>query len=207
MKKLLIFIICMCLTAGICSCKKADDKSDSVYPDIVKGSITFKNFGVMQFELYPNKAPISALNFISLAKSGFYDGIVVHRLIQDFVIQAGAFESGYAQRATTHGNIFGEFAQNGFDNPIPHVRGTLSWARPQAFDGASTQFFICTGDEKVKSLDGGYAAFGMITDGFDVMDAINAQPTDAYDMPLDEIMIESVVIDSDFNFPEPEYVN
>ena len=213
MKKLITTILLCCMLFSLFACSARPSENEGGMPDVVKGSITFKNYGVMQFEVYPNKAPVSALRFIQLAKEGFYDGIIVHRLIQDFVIQAGAYESGYAERASDGRHIKGEFSNNGFDNPIPHVRGTLSWARPQAMDGASTQFFICTGDAMVKSLDGGYAAFGMITDGFDVMDAINTQETGSIpemgmnDVPIEEILIESVVIDSDYDFPAPDFID
>ena len=211
MKRLITAILCISIMLCSFACKKVENTNNETVnetemPEVVTGTIVFRDYGAMTFELYPKKAPQSVYNFIHLAKSGFYNGIIVHRLIKDFVIQAGAYESGFVERASDNKNIYGEFSENGFDNPIKHIKGTLSWARPKAYDGASTQFFICTGDEMVKSLDGSYAAFGMITSGFDVMDAINVVETDMYDMPTSEVVIEKVTIDSDYEFPLPDYV-
>ena len=188
--------------------EKADNENTSSgdMPATVTGSITFKEYGTMKFELYLDKVPNSCLNFIYLAQQGYYEGVVVHRLVKDFVIQAGAFTTGYAQKAGVDYSIKGDFSDNGVTNPVNHKKGTLAWARANANDSASTQFYICTSDATAAQLDGRYAAFGMITEGFDIIDEINGIATDMYDRPVHEVMIEKVVIDSDYNFPEPEKI-
>lgn len=213
MKKTLtvILILCTAMLFTMASCKNDAAPSESAdknnLPDVVTGTIVFKDYGTMKFEVYPNLARESSLNFIYLANQKFYDGIVVHRLIEDFVIQAGAYTTGYQEKKFDNPyNIIGEFSKNGIENTIKHEKGVLSWARANAFNSASTQFFICTGDESVVHLDNEYAAFGRITEGFDVIDAINIQAVDANNMPLEEIMIESVTIDSDYDFPEPDFI-
>ncbi|MBQ9949762.1 MAG: peptidylprolyl isomerase [Clostridia bacterium] len=207
MKKILIAVLCIAMMLSFTACDGAKDGDNaSANAEIVTGSIVFKDFGTVKFEVYPKRAQQSTLNFIYLAKKGFYDGIVVHRLVNDFVIQAGAYETGYVERTTDFDyTIVGEFAANGIENDVKHVKGTLSWARPTSFNGASTQIFICTNDATAAQLDGNYAAFGMVTDGFDVLDKINAMQTEN-DVPLQEIVIESVTIDSDAEFPEPDFI-
>lgn len=126
--------------------------------------MTFEGFGTVKIELYGDIAPITVMNFIDLAKSGYYDGTKITRMEKDFVLQGG-------QGAGTT-KIKGEFSQNGFDNELKHTRGTISMARSTGMDTASDQFFICLSDAKASSLDGKYAAFGQVTDGMDVIDAI-----------------------------------
>lgn len=201
-------LLCTVMLLTFTACGKANDKTSEPanMPETVTGSIVFKDFGEVEFELYLDKAQNSALNFIYLAQKGHYDGIIVHRISKDFVIQAGAYESGMTRRDTEFDyTIKGDFSANGVNNPIGHVRGTLSWARANDFNSASTQFFICVNDATAAGLDGNYAPFGMITDGFEVLDEINEQPT-ASELPIDEVVIESVTIDSDYKFPEPEFI-
>lgn len=212
MKKIIAMILGFSMMLSFCGCNNGEkkeikkDNTDKQIPEIVTGTMTFKNFGTITFELYPTKAPQSVYNFIYLAKMGWYDGIVVHRLVNDFVIQAGAYVSGYNQKVMTENySIKGEFSSNGIDNPVSHKKGTLSWARTSVKDSASTQFFICTNDMTASQLDGNYAAFGNVTDGFDVIDAINAVQT-SRDVPVTEIEIESVKIDSTFDFPKPDFI-
>ena len=129
-------------------------------------TISVENFGDMTFELDPEAAPITVENFLKLAKEGYYEGSTFHRVISGFMIQGGINESKEAE------TIKGEFSQNGVDNPLKHTRGTISMARTNVPDSASSQFFICHAD--APSLDGMYAAFGQITEGLDVLDKIAA---------------------------------
>jgi len=134
----------------------------------ITGTIEMENGDRMPFELYPDIAPISAENFIKLAKDGFYDGLTFHRIVPGFVIQGGCPDG-----TGTGGpgwNIQGEFKINGFENPLLHERGVLSWARAQDPNSAGSQFFIM--HEAAPHLDGSYAAFGRLTGGLDVVDAI-----------------------------------
>ena len=134
----------------------------------ITGTIEMENGDRMPFELYPDIAPISAENFIKLAQDGFYDGLTFHRIVPGFVIQGGCPDG-----TGTGGpgwNIQGEFKINGFENPLLHERGVLSWARAQDPNSAGSQFFIM--HEAAPHLDGSYAAFGRLTGGLDVVDAI-----------------------------------
>ncbi len=140
-------------------------------------TIEVQDYGTITVELDHDAAPITVDNFVKLAQSGFYDGLTFHRIMAGFMIQGGDPEgNGHGGSEET---IFGEFAQNGYDNPLSHTRGTISMAR-NSFDmnSASSQFFIMHRDNA--TLDGSYAAFGHVTDGMDVVDAIaeNAKPID-----------------------------
>ena len=130
--------------------------------------------GVLKLELYPDKAPISVSNFIDLVQSGFYDGLTFHRVVKGFVIQGGSKNNSCAGESVGF-TIKGEFAQNGVDTGLTHPRGAISMARTMMPNSASTQFFICHQDAHM--LDRQYAAFGMLIDGFDVLDRIAAVPT------------------------------
>ena len=136
-------------------------------------TIEMEDGGKIVAELYPEMAPISVNNFISLVKKGFYDGLIFHRVISGFMIQGGDPQGvgiggpGYC--------IKGEFSANGVKNPLSHKRGVLSMARAQAMDSAGSQFFIMHADGEF--LDGQYAAFGMVTEGMDVVDRIAATKT------------------------------
>ena len=157
-------------------------------------TITMKDGGAIVMELYPEVAPESVKNFISLANSGFYDGLIFHRVILGFMIQGGdplgkgTGGPGYA--------IKGEFAANGVQNDISHVRGVLSMARSSAYDSAGSQFFIVQTDSTY--LDGNYAAFGRVTSGMDVVDAIARTTTDSKDKPT--VRVETWGVD----YGEPE---
>ena len=132
--------------------------------------------GTLKVELYPEVAPNTVNNFIYLVKRGFYDGTIFHRVIPGFMIQGGDPE-GNGTGGSEH-EIVGEFSSNGWDNPLSHKRGTISMARSNDPNSASSQFFIVHEDSTF--LDPDYAAFGTVTDGMDVVDAIckDAQPTD-----------------------------
>ena len=150
---------------------------DYKVPDnAVKGTITVKDYGDIEFALIPDVAPLTVENFKTLVKSQFYDGLTFHRIIEGFMIQGGDPKGD-----GTGGNdkkIKGEFKENGVNNPLTHQRGVMSMARSQDFNSASCQFFIVHQDSS--HLDGQYAAFGVVTKGMSVVDKIceDAQPTD-----------------------------
>lgn len=167
-------------------------------------TITMEDGGVMSGELYPDKAPNSVNNFIALAQAGFYNGLTFHRVIPGFMIQGGCPQGtgtggpGYAIR--------GEFSGNGFEkNDLIHDRGVLSMARAMDPDSAGSQFFIMV--EKAPHLDGQYAAFGRVTEGLDVADAIVSVKRDWNDKPREPQRIASVTIDTHgVDYPAPEKV-
>ena len=139
-------------------------------------TITMEDGRIMRGELYPEKAPNTVNNFISLANKGFYDGLTFHRIIAGFMMQGG--DPNGNGTGGSENTIKGEFSSNGVENTLSHTRGAISMARSQNPDSASSQFFICHADSTF--LDGQYACFGYVTDGMDVVDAVceAAQPTD-----------------------------
>lgn len=163
--------------------------------------ITMENGGIMEGELYPDVAPQSVYNFIDLANHNFYDGLIFHRVIPGFMIQGGCPDGtgmggpGYC--------IKGEFFYNGVKNALKHKRGILSMARAQSPNSAGSQFFIM--HENAPHLDGQYAAFGKVTAGLDIVDAIAAVRTNAQDRPLEDQRIASITIDTHGEiYPEPK---
>ena len=155
-------------------------------------TIEMENGGAITVELYPDIAPNTAANFIELANSGFYDGVIFHRVIAGFMIQGGD-PTGTGMGGPSY-RIKGEFAANGFENDLAHERGVISMARAQDPDSAGSQFFIMHADAPY--LDGQYAAFGRVTDGMDVVDAIAAQQTDAMDRPLEDQVIKAIRVET-----------
>ncbi len=157
----------------------------------MKAVITMENGKTMTLELYHETAPITVDNFVKLAKDGFYDGLIFHRVIEGFMIQGGDPDGngcggpGYS--------IKGEFAANGVKNDLKHTRGVISMARAMDPDSAGSQFFIM--HEDAPHLDGQYAAFGKLTDGFDTLDEIATVSTDRYDRPREDQKIKSIVIE------------
>ena len=155
-------------------------------------TIKMRNGKEMKGELYPDAAPQSVGNFVALANSGFYDGLIFHRVIPDFMIQGGDPRGigiggpGYCIR--------GEFAANGVQNPIRHTYGVLSMARSMMPDSAGSQFFIMTSDSP--HLDGQYAAFGKVLEGMETAEEIVRTPRDASDKPLEPQVMESVRVDT-----------
>ena len=135
--------------------------------------IEVEGFGTMTLELYPEEAPITVENFLKYVNDGFYDGLTFHRIYRGFMIQGGD-PTGTGAGDGKYGMIKGEFRSNGVDNKISHGRGVISMARTNVKDSATCQFFICHGDASF--LDGDYAAFGKLTDGYDVLDAIADVP-------------------------------
>lgn len=164
-------------------------------------TITMEDGGVIRAELYPQVAPNTVKNFISLAKKGFYDGLIFHRVIKGFMIQGGDPDGrgtggpGYSIR--------GEFAQNGFANDLKHTAGVLSMARSMMPNSAGSQFFIMHQD--APHLDGAYAAFGMVIDGMDVVNKIAQTRTDWGDRPLKDQKIRTMTVDTfGEEYDEPE---
>lgn len=166
-------------------------------------TITMQDGGVITAELYPEKAPNTVNNFISLIKKGFYDGLIFHRVISGFMIQGGD-PDGRGTGGPGYG-IEGEFAANGFDNDLIHERGVLSMARSMRPDSAGSQFFIMHQD--APHLDGQYAAFGKVIKGMDVVDRIAATRTGWGDKPVEPQQMKTVTVDTQgVDYPEPETV-
>lgn len=153
--------------------------------------IEMENGKTMTFELDAANAPATVANFEKLVKEGFYDGLIFHRVIRDFMIQGGDPQgTGFGG---SDENIKGEFTSNGFPNKLSHKRGVISMARAGDPNSASSQFFICHKD--CPFLDGDYAAFGTMTDGFDTLDEIADVPTDRMDRPFEEQRIRTVTVE------------
>ena len=150
--------------------------------------ITMQDGGVIDLELDAQAAPITVENFLKLVKDGFYDGLTFHRIIPGFMIQGGCPEGTGMGGPGWH--IKGEFARNGVANPIRHTRGVISMARAMDPNSAGSQFFIMHDD--APHLDGGYAAFGHVVSGMDVVDRIADVATDYNDRPLEPVVMESV---------------
>ena len=191
-------IICLIFTvvlagAMFTSCKTEAEKqaSENNEKNHPTATITVKDYGVIVVELYQDVAPNTVANFVSLAKSGFYNGLTFHRVIEGFMIQGGDPDGngtggpGYS--------IKGEFSSNGFENNLSHEPGVISMARSSAPDSAGSQFFICTSD--CRGLDGEYAAFGKVTSGLDVAYEIAKQGNNYNSTPAKPIIIESIVVD------------
>jgi len=186
--KALAVIIVISSLLSLCSCGKNENTED--YGHGIMVQIEMKNGGIIKLELYPDVAPITVDNFINLAKDGFYDGLIFHRVIKGFMIQGGDPEgTGFGGAKN---KIKGEFALNGVKNPISHKRGVISMARSQAVNSASSQFFICHAD--APHLDGSYAAFGKVVEGMDVVDEIANVRTDYNDRPYEDVVIKTITV-------------
>ncbi len=153
--------------------------------------IEMENGKVMRGELYPDVAPITVENFVKLIENKFFDGLVFHRVIENFMIQGGGFDAvGNHKEAES---IKGEFDSNGVKNELKHTRGVLSMARTMFPNSASSQFFIMHKD--APHLDGQYAAFGKITEGLEVVDEIATCDTDYNDQPIVPQVIKTITLD------------
>lgn len=207
MKKTISVISVILSTALIlASCGKQNDEKEAFQtpdPELVKNAVTatidIEDYDDIVLELYPDLAPETVENFVSLAEDGFYDGTIFHRVIEDFMIQGGGYNENLKEQKTS--SIKGEFAQNGFENTLSHVRGVISMARTsQNMDSASSQFFIVQSDSTY--LDGQYAAFGRVVEGMEVVDEIASVKTGAVaasgmeDVPVTPIIIEEITIGS-----------
>ena len=155
-------------------------------------TIEMENGSVIKAELYPQVAPNTVNNFISLVKKGFYDGVIFHRVISGFMLQGGD-PDGTGMGGPGY-SIKGEFTQNGFQNDLKHEPGVLSMARTMMPNSAGSQFFIM--HEAAPHLDGAYAAFGKVTEGMDVVNAIAAVPTNYNDRPLETQRMKKVTVET-----------
>ena len=165
--------------------------------------VTFEmeNGDVIKAELYPEIAPNSVNNFISLIKKGYYDGLIFHRVIEGFMIQGGC-PDGNGMGGPGY-SIKGEFSQNGFDNSLKHTEGVLSMARSMMPNSAGSQFFIM--HKNAPHLDGQYAAFGKVTEGMDVVNKIATVRTDYSDRPVEEQKMKKVTVETfGESYDEPE---
>lgn len=164
-------------------------------------TFTMADGGVIRAELYPEIAPVSVNNFISLIQKNFYDGLIFHRVIKGFMIQGGD-PNGTGTGGPGY-SIPGEFAINGFENDLKHTEGVLSMARSMHPDSAGSQFFIM--HKTSPHLDGQYAAFGKVIEGMDVVNKIAETATDYSDRPLKDQVMQSVTVDTfGVDYPEPE---
>ena len=164
-------------------------------------TITMENGDIMKAELYPQIAPNTVNNFISLVQAGFYNGLIFHRVIRGFMIQGGC-PKGTGTGGPGY-SIRGEFSRNGFANDLAHTEGVLSMARAMHPDSAGSQFFIM--HKTSPHLDGQYAAFGKITEGMDVVNRIAEEATDFRDRPLKDQRIASMTVESfGVEYPAPE---
>lgn len=174
------------------------------YPEDVKDNplvtITMESGEEIKLELYPKTAPNTVANFVSLVEEGFYNGLIFHRVIPDFMIQGGD-PAGNGTGGPGY-SIEGEFSANEIENEILHERGVISMARAQDPNSAGSQFFIMVND--APHLDGQYAAFGKVIEGMDVVDKIVAVERDASDKPMEDQRMKTVTVDTKgFAYPEP----
>lgn len=180
--------LALILAAALVSCGRSNKTFNP--GDTVMVQIEMENGGIIKLELYPDVAPITVENFVSLVNEGFYDGLIFHRVINGFMIQGGDPEgTGFGGSPN---KIKGEFAKNGVENNLSHERGVISMARGNPVNSASSQFFICQQDSKY--LDGSYAAFGKVTEGIEVVDEIASVETDKNDRPIEDVVIKSIKV-------------
>ena len=165
-------------------------------------TIEMEDGGIIKAELYPDIAPQSVRNFVHLVQQGFYDGLIFHRVISGFMIQGGDPDGNGTGGPGYH--IYGEFRQNGFDNRLKHTRGVLSMARAMMPNSPGSQFFLMHAD--APHLDGGYAAFGKVTEGIEVVDRIASVRTGRNDRPLEPQVMKKVTVETfGEEYPEPKY--
>ncbi len=196
MKKLALLLLCLLLLIACAPAitqpeAKGEDMENTI--DVNKPvyvEIEIEGFGTLSGELFPKDAPISVENFAKLANEGFYEGKNIHRIVEGFVLQGGSISGD--GRGNAGFSIKGEFAENGVDNPLKHVRGALSMARTMDPNSASTQFFIVLTERP--DLDGKYAAFGMIDQGMDIADKIVTDVPRNGQTPIDPVIIKCVKV-------------
>jgi peptidyl-prolyl cis-trans isomerase B (cyclophilin B) len=207
---LLVMLCLVMIIAAGCGNKKTPDESAAPNEGVPSATashplvtIEMEDGGIIKAELYPEVAPNTVNNFISLIQKGFYDGTIFHRVIPNFMIQGGD-PQGTGTGGPGYG-IAGEFSGNGFNNNLLHTEGVLSMARSQAPDSAGSQFFIM--DAAYPSLDGSYAAFGKVTEGMDVVKSIVSLPRDGSDRPDVPPVMKKVTVDTlGVTYPEPQKV-
>ena len=218
MKKLLSLLLVASMLFVMTACGNDDSKKDSdakdketqteqnsstnnnvsnLYENKINFTIELENGGIMKGVLFPDLAPKTVENFVKLADDKFYDGLIFHRVIKDFMIQGGGYDDNVNHKDAE--SIKGEFTRNGFTNNLKHTRGVLSMARTSFPNSASSQFFIMHKD--YPSLDGQYAAFGKITEGLEYVDEIAEAKTTVYEpmgmenVPVEPIIIKTITID------------
>ena len=196
-----VFLVLLAVAMLLCGCEKAEEPASTTGDGATLENaeathyvtIEIENYGTIKAELYGKTAPISVENFVALAESGFYNGLTFHRIIAGFMMQGGA-PNNSSPKVTP---IKGEFSTNGVENNLLHKRGVLSMARTDVMDSATSQFFIM--HETSPHLDGKYAAFGMVTEGMEVVDAIcaAARPTNNNGAiaKADQPVIKSVTVE------------
>ena len=211
MKKRLYQCIALLLPLLLVGCgKKAAPEEDTMNAQNPIATITMEDGGVIKLELYPEIAPNTVKNFIHLANSGFYDGVIFHRVIEGFMIQGGD-PDGRGTGGPGY-RIKGEFSNNNHKNDLSHERGVISMARQgnpyfpaSAYNTAGSQFFIMHADSDF--LDGDYAAFGKVIEGMDVVDRIATTETDGSDRPLETQTMQNVRVDTfGIDYGEPDRI-
>nr|WP_260471869.1 peptidylprolyl isomerase [Bacillus sp. HMF5848] len=212
LKKLVLVFTFFIILAGcgqdsdIPNVTESEPKHSETNPNTTNGAnpvvtITMENGKQIVMELYPDIAPNTVNNFISLINKGFYDGVIFHRVIPGFMIQGGD-PQGTGMGGPDY-TIKGEFTNNGFENNLSHTRGVVSMARTQVPDSAGSQFFIMVAD--TPQLDGEYAAFGEVTSGMETVDEIVSVERDGRDKPLEDQRIKQMTVDTfGVTYPEPE---
>lgn len=210
-RKIPSIFIMIFLTVILAACGAVREEQEEIKEELVlldssqhpEVTIEMSNGGIIKVELYPEVAPNTVNNFIALVQDQYYDGLIFHRVIPDFMIQGGdptgtgSGGPGYA--------IMGEFTSNGFENKLKHTRGVISMARSSdSMDSAGSQFFIMHAEES-PSLDKLYAGFGKVTEGMDVVDTIAIQERGRNDLPLEPLIMTKVTVDmKDLSFEAPE---
>lgn len=206
LKKSIGIVLCILLLGVFSACDKEKGGSnpgsyEGTYP---VATIEMEDGGVIKIALYPDVAPNTVNNFISLANQGYYDGLIFHRVIEGFMIQGGD-PMGTGQGGPGY-SIAGEFDNNGFKNSLDHTRGVISMARAQAPDSAGSQFFIVHEDSP--HLNGQYAAFGKVIEGMDVVDRIAEVKVNSNDKPVEDVVMKKVTVDTfGVTFEEPEKIS
>lgn len=170
-------------------CASCSENIDKLKEEYITVKIDVRDYGTITLNLYPEIAPITVDHFVALADEGFYDGLIFHRIIANFMIQGGD-PSGTGFGLPDQETIKGEFDYNNVKNPLSHKRGVISMARSKSYNSATSQFFICHKDST--HLDGQYAAFGEVIDGFDVLDAIANVETSSNNRPVTDVVIEKI---------------
>ena len=195
---LLLLVFSLMLSTFVATPAQAHEIPEDEYNTVY---MAVKNYGIITIELHPEEAPITVANFKDLVWHDFYDGLTFHRIVENFVIQGGDPKgNGTGGKTDAYGkkvNIKGEFSENGVENNLPHLAGTISMARSDDYDSASSQFFIVTQStpENSRSLDGKYAAFGFVTEGLDIVQKIAEADIDANYKPLRPVVITDITFD------------
>lgn len=195
MKKIIKIVLSLMLGVSLmagCNSSTESNASSGAAKTNPIVTIEMENGGKIVIELYPEIAPNTVANFVTLVESGFYDGLIFHRVIPGFMVQGGDPQGiGVGGPGYT---IDGEFSSNGFQNDLAHERGVISMARSQARNSAGSQFFIMV--ETATHLDGEYASFGKVTEGMDIIDEIVAQDRNSSDKPLSDQVMKKVTVET-----------